>query len=169
MIINKLRTSLQFGIYQKSLTTLEFCKLTGAKIPTAKGGLTEILVIDAIRLRLRNDYDQKVSAALTREMIVNEINKPDRLDYDLSHKVGNDAYFKELKEWQDAENKVILERFIHHQDEGAFYNYDLMVYIRDFGNDEWLLEINGEGHVIQTLEELALLTEGKIKIKNINL
>ena len=105
MKIPKLFTSQGFGFWLKSMTTKEFCKLSGAPEPTVIEGANGFFRIDAVRLRLRDDWDKKLTGSLKKEMFVNELEKPKYPDY--QEDMG--IYKHALESWQEAEKKVIFK------------------------------------------------------------
>jgi len=104
------------------------------------------------RYLLIEKYNDFLKQPLTKEMFVNEIEKPfeddlkyqtvwlpDINDFDTDY----DAYNKDLKAWQEAEKKVIFNI-----DELEFYNDDMSNL---------------------TMEDLAVYYDGELELKNVEI
>lgn len=106
-------------------------------------------------------YNDFLKQPLTKEMFVNEIEKPDKKEYGnfTSHPylTENELYELALETWQEAENKVIFE--------GAS--------LRLFGKTTMIdidyLDVFIEENEFKNLHELAECYPGQLKTKNIEL
>jgi len=172
MKVQKGYTLSQFVDYMKSLTTKEFCILSGAEIPTVTEGVTGIFRIDAVQFRIVKDYNQFLKQPLKKEMFVNEIKKPDEsLMGAFSTHEENEDYESAYKAWQEAEKKVIFKDFlIKTSKEGdLILNWDQKyeVMIRQYG--VYINEGNDCFKCLDSLAELFRLTGGELETKNIEI
>lgn len=146
MKIDKLYSSKGFGQYLKSLTIKEFCELSGVIIPIAREGVCGIYRIDAIKLRLRDDYDKFLEQTLKKEMSVNDVEKPNKEEYgnltSHPHLTEWELYESALEIWQEAEKKVIFVNKFHIED-----------------------AIN----MFKTLQGLSESRNGNVKLKNVEI
>lgn len=160
MEIKKLYTSIGFGLYLKSLTTAEFCKLSDAEIPTIKEGANGYFRIDSIKLRIRNDYDKFLFNPLVQQMFVNPYEKPNIDNYQ-SEIPGTSIidYDFHLKEWEDAEKDIIFNNPQH-----KWNHYLEDKYFTLFINGVLTPQLKN-----QTLYQLSQAIGGEVKLQYVNL
>jgi len=112
------------------------------------------------------DWSDFLKQPITEGMFWNKLNKPDRNNFDLQHKVGNDAYFSELKAYEAAEKEVIFKGWEYKKEirnSGGNYTHILTngkieIYVQWGG-----FYLNGEIE-IKTPEDLANATNGELII-----
>ena len=162
MKIPRLFTSQRFGFWLKSITTKEFCRLSGAPEPIVIEGANGFFRIDAIKLRLRDDWDKKLTGSLKKEMFVNELEDPTSDKFTRSVNCPlliSEEYQQLIKTWQIAEKKVI---FKDNQFEGMsnheFAYPKTRLPFRDTAMQDF-----------ETLGELAEYYEGELETINITI
>lgn len=178
MKVNKLLTSKQFGFYLKAMTTKDFCKITGAEPPQVSVHTDEcvndFLRIDALRLRIRDDWDKQLAKQLEYGMFINSLSEP------IKPPIGTSClpFTKELEEYNRAEKKVLFipEKIEHgslmknHTINIKFGKYTVII----DDNDRFYIKVPNVQYThvkfqIYTLEDLAYFTNGELYIKNIKL
>jgi hypothetical protein len=175
MKLDKLYTEAGFGFYLKSLTTSEFCKLSGSKIPTYKNGCSpkenahDFIVIDAIMLRMRNDYDKIMLGSLTKEMFVNPYEKPKEFDFIVGSSIDS-MFDVALELWQEAEKKVIFEDVVLCSDAVVDFYIGKYEFIKNEDGVICVYDVFTSDCVeIKTIHDLAEYTKGELTTKNLNI
>ena len=128
----------------------------------AKNKCVSMVVLIADKIIAYNEF---LKQPLSKEMFVNEIEKPDKKEYgnftSHPHLTENELYELALEIWQEAEKKVIFEGKF------SFKYYDDGAIRIDLYDDVIIILQNGFGKT--TLEEIARQTNGQLKTKNIEL
>lgn len=172
MKIEKPYTSKQFGLYLKSLTTSEFCKLSGAEEPrfrpdwTTEQNALYFMRIDAIKLRLRDDYDKFLNQKPSKEMYINEIPMPDYQEYALAC-FKESVFDEDYKKWKEAENKIIFPGFkiTNKKDGSIILNKDSKCEIL-ISQHETVYINDGYCYVaLKSIEDFIIKSEVKLEIK----
>lgn len=60
------------------------------------------------KLGIIKDYNDFLKQSIKNEMFVNELEKPDRADYDIRFD-RHDQFVKDIEAWEEAEKKVIFK------------------------------------------------------------
>jgi hypothetical protein len=182
MEIKKGYTSQQFGFYLKSLTTKEFCELSGAPVPyyrnhwTAQQNALDFMRADAIKLRLRDDWDKYILKELKKEYFTHSILHPDKCIFkkDYVDVVSYEmAYDAQLLSFEEAENKVIFKGW-HYNKEWTQYTIELDKLCVSFHDKLIYMFTNNYGLAddeihIRTIGDLFQATNGELITQNINL
>ena len=181
MKVTLLRTSMDFGLHLKAMTTKEFCMLFGAVVPVSSSNIIKssegFIKVDAIRLKLRDDYDAFLRKKPTLAMMYNCINRPRQSEFTGKNGVYYKQYTEHKKEWDAAEKEVIFhpKSITHGYPSGTVHTIDLVLgdgeyIVRFYDNGNMYVEVNGRQRtVVNTIEDLARITNSELRIKNVNL
>lgn len=166
MKIEKLYTSIGFGEYNHQVL-LKKIGLEKDKIDFEKYLSPECKRELGYTYDRRMRWDNILKQPLTKEMVFNSFEKPDK-------KVGrrymtNEEYSRwqeDYNNWQEAETKVILEGW-DFVDTNRFNLNEFYIEFIGLGNP-WLIDIGMVyKYKLETLEDLAFYTKGRLNCKNL--
>lgn len=114
-------------------------------------------------LVLIDQYNNFLKQTLIKDMFVNELDHPDQSVVIWSCKHENSLYNKQLKQYQEAEKKIIFESVTSVEEE----NIGLCkVYINDIKIAHYWKRDSTWLCLYKTLHDLAEATKGTLKLKN---
>jgi hypothetical protein len=124
-----------------------------------------------VYLSLIRNYNNFLKQPLKKEMFVNELNVVLKSDYGVdapefnTYKYPSECYEHDLLAFQEAEKKVIFEDVEYHNlQPSTAWNYYTV------GGVKIIQDTNTSSCVVnRTLNSLAEVTEGELKLKNINI
>jgi hypothetical protein len=103
MIINKLRTSIQFENYLTSLSDEKFCELENKRIAHFTP-----LEIDGLRYQCLQRYNKWIESRYERGMFINDFLEPDSINYGTDTKESI-RFNNDYQIWKKHESKVIFK------------------------------------------------------------
>lgn len=115
-------------------------------------------------------YNDFLKKPLKKEMFVNPCEMPNKIDYDFNNKnVCYDSkgypercYDYDLKQWQQAESKIIFKNVEVVDDNIVLVGGKAFYFFEDG-------KVSVNTHMVKTLGDVARITKGELELKNVEL